>query len=250
MEGERKALHKAYHDKQYGFPLHDDNELFGRLLLEINQAGLSWETMLKKEANFRKAYSGFVIAKVAKYGERERKRLLGDAGIIRNALKVNAAIENAKTILVLQKTHGSFEAWLLRRASEVAASSGRSSSRRRFVSPAARSCGRSCSASTSAPGAHDDDQSPIAKRSLKAEADVESLIASHVKVVEIDGLVEVVDGLTEPEDLERNACPGPLQKRRTAPEMDTVEPPSTLSIVKSMSDHVFVGSWGNAIKSA
>ena len=112
MEGERKALHKEYHDKLYGFPIHDDNELFGRLLLEINQAGLSWETMLRKEANFRKAYSGYEIAKVARYGEKDRQRLMADAGIIRNGLKINAAIENGKTLVQIQKEHGSFEQWL------------------------------------------------------------------------------------------------------------------------------------------
>lgn len=112
MEGDRKALHEAYHDTRYGFPIHDDNELFCRLILEINQAGLSWETILKKEATFRKAYSGFQIAKVAAYTEKDRARLMADAGIIRNKLKVNAAIENANTILRLQKEHGSFEAWL------------------------------------------------------------------------------------------------------------------------------------------
>lgn len=109
---ERKALHQQYHDHYYGFPLHDDNELFCRLVLEINQAGLSWETILKKEQSFRKAYSDFDIRKVAAYTEADRERLLGDAGIIRNKLKVNAAIENAKAILVLQKEFGSFEKWL------------------------------------------------------------------------------------------------------------------------------------------
>lgn len=109
---ERKALHKAYHDKLYGFPIHDDNELFCRLVLEINQAGLSWETILKKEQTFRKAYHNFNIKKVAAYTEIDRERLLADPGIIRNKLKVNAAIENAKTILLLQKEFGSFEKWL------------------------------------------------------------------------------------------------------------------------------------------
>ena len=109
---ERKALHKNYHDNHYGFPIHDDNELFGRLIMEINQAGLSWETILKKEMSFRKAYDNFNIEKVAAYTEKDRERLLGDAGIIRNRLKINAAIENAKTILVLQKEFGSFEKWL------------------------------------------------------------------------------------------------------------------------------------------
>ncbi len=113
MGAERKALHKAYHDFQYGFPLHDDNELFGRLILEINQAGLSWETILKKEAGFRQAYDNFNIERVAAYTERDKERLLKDAGIIRNKLKINAAIENARTILQLQKQHGSFENWLL-----------------------------------------------------------------------------------------------------------------------------------------
>lgn len=110
--GEKKALHKNYHDKYYGFPIHDDNELFGRLILEINQAGLSWETILKKESSFRKVYSNFDITKVAAYTASDRERLLADAGIIRNKLKVNAAIENAKAILVLQEEFGSFKNWL------------------------------------------------------------------------------------------------------------------------------------------
>jgi len=109
---ERKVLHKNYHDKHYGFPIHDDNELFGRLIMEINQAGLSWETILKKEAGFRKAYDNFDIRKVAAYTEKDRERLLGDAAIIRNRLKVNAAIENARAILALQASHGTFEGWL------------------------------------------------------------------------------------------------------------------------------------------
>lgn len=112
MQDDRKALHKAYHDKLYGFPIYDDNELFGRLVLEINQAGLSWETILRKEETFRKAYDNFNIKKVAGYTEADRERLLADAGIIRNRLKINAAIENAKTILALQKEFGSFEKWL------------------------------------------------------------------------------------------------------------------------------------------
>jgi len=112
MQEDKKALHKAYHDKLYGFPIHDDNELFCRLVLEINQAGLSWETILKKEITFRKAYDNFNIKKVAAYTEADRERLLTDAGIIRNRLKVNAAIENAKTILQLQEEYGSFQSWL------------------------------------------------------------------------------------------------------------------------------------------
>ncbi|MDO9376401.1 MAG: DNA-3-methyladenine glycosylase I [Ferruginibacter sp.] len=108
----RKELHKAYHDQLYGFPIHDDDELFCRLVLEINQAGLSWETILKKEQTFRKAYQNFNVKKVANYTETDRERLMADPGIIRNRLKINAAIENAKTILALQKEFGSFEKWL------------------------------------------------------------------------------------------------------------------------------------------
>ena len=112
MSGERKTLHKTYHDHWYGFPLLDDNELFCRLVLEINQAGLSWETILKKETAFRKAYHNFNIKKVAAYTDADRARLMVDSGIIRNRLKINAAIENAKTILQLQKESGSFLNWL------------------------------------------------------------------------------------------------------------------------------------------
>ncbi|GGH80788.1 DNA-3-methyladenine glycosylase I [Filimonas zeae] len=112
MSEEKKAIHKPYHDLHYGFPIHDDNELFGRLVMEINQAGLSWETILKKEQGFRKAYHNFNIKKVAAYTEADRERLMADAGIIRNRLKINAAIENAQTILQLQKEHGSFENWI------------------------------------------------------------------------------------------------------------------------------------------
>src|SRR3954451_23773007 len=108
----KKEIHKNYHDYYYGFPIHDDNELFGRLILEINQAGLSWETILKKEKGFRKAYDHFNIEKVASYTQFERERLLSDPAIIRNRLKVNAAIENAKVILQLQNEYGSFEKWL------------------------------------------------------------------------------------------------------------------------------------------
>ena len=103
---------KHYHDHAYGFPIENDNELFGRLVLEINQAGLSWTLMLKKQKAFQAAYSGFDIAKVAAYTEADRERLLTDAGIVRNKLKVNAAIHNAQQILALQAEHGSFKQWL------------------------------------------------------------------------------------------------------------------------------------------
>ncbi|MFN8570950.1 MAG: DNA-3-methyladenine glycosylase I [Gemmatimonadaceae bacterium] len=105
-------FHGPYHDTEYGFPVRDDDLLFERLMLEINQAGLSWLTILKKRQGFRKAYHGFEVARVARYGARDTQRLLGDASIIRNRLKVQAAIENAKRVQGLQKSHGSFGAWL------------------------------------------------------------------------------------------------------------------------------------------
>lgn len=106
------TFNKSYHDTQYGFPLKDDNLLFERLILEINQAGLSWITILRKAENFRNAYHGFDVAKIAKYDEKDIAHLLEDAGIIRNRLKINAAIVNAQKILELQKEHGSFRNWL------------------------------------------------------------------------------------------------------------------------------------------
>ena len=112
MEGDRKELHRAYHDLRYGYPIEGDDELFCRLIMEINQAGLSWETILKKEATFRKAYSRFNLKKVARYGAAEKQRLMSDAGVIRNRLKIDAAISNAKTILGIQKEFGSFRKWL------------------------------------------------------------------------------------------------------------------------------------------
>lgn len=109
---EENNVHVHYHNYEYGFPIDDDDLLFERLIFEINQAGLSWTTILNKQDNFRKAYHKFSIDKVAKYGEKDRRRLLADAGIIRNRLKVDAAIANAKTILVLKKEFGSFKGWL------------------------------------------------------------------------------------------------------------------------------------------
>ncbi len=105
-------LHKAYHDREYGFPLTSDDDLFARLVLEINQAGLSWTTILQKRDNFMRAFEGFSVARVAAYGEADVARLLADAGIIRNRLKVAAAIENARRIARIQQERGSFAAWL------------------------------------------------------------------------------------------------------------------------------------------
>jgi DNA-3-methyladenine glycosylase I len=90
----------------------DDAVLFERLVLEINQAGLSWALMLRKREAFQKAYEGFDLERVAAYGEAERSRLLNDAGIIRNRLKVEAAIENARRLLKVREQYGSFAAWL------------------------------------------------------------------------------------------------------------------------------------------
>lgn len=105
-------LHRIYHDTAYGFPIADDNELFGRLILEINQAGLSWNTILQKQENFRRAFDNYDIQRIASYTEADRERLLNDAGIIRNRLKINAVIHNANVILALQKSHGSFKNWI------------------------------------------------------------------------------------------------------------------------------------------
>jgi len=105
-------LHQPYHDHEYGFPVADDAALFERLVLEINQAGLSWATILRKRDAFSAAYDGFDVEVVAAYGEVDRARLLGDAGIIRNRLKVNAAIENARRVVRLRDESGSFAGWL------------------------------------------------------------------------------------------------------------------------------------------
>ena len=105
-------LHGPYHDREYGFPTRDETRLFERLVLEINQAGLSWLTVLRKREAFLKAFDGFDVDRVAAYGRRERARLLADAGIVRNQLKIDAAIENARRIAGLRESHGGFARWL------------------------------------------------------------------------------------------------------------------------------------------
>lgn len=107
-----KEIHVRYHDREYGFPITDDNLLFERLVLEINQAGLSWETILRKQEGFRAAFNGFDVLTVAQYTDEDVARLLADSAIIRNRLKVNAAIENARRILQIQSEFGSFANWL------------------------------------------------------------------------------------------------------------------------------------------
>ena len=109
---ERGNVHVHYHDKEYGFPILDDNELFARLILEINQAGLSWTTILNKKENFYKAFDNFNIDKVASYKSKKVEQLLNDAGIIRNRLKIEAAINNAKLFLQIQKEFGSFDKFI------------------------------------------------------------------------------------------------------------------------------------------
>lgn len=112
MKEPDQSLHQHYHDREYGFPIEDDNALFGRLILEINQAGLSWTTILRKKESFHKAYHFFDIHTIARYKERDFNRLMQDAGVIRNRLKIQAAIDNAKTIQSIQKEYGSFRQWL------------------------------------------------------------------------------------------------------------------------------------------
>ncbi len=108
----KKTVHRLYHDTEYGFPIHNDNLLFARLVLEINQAGLSWETILKKKTNFFKAFDNFDIEKVSRFTEARKIKLMQDAGIIRNRLKIEAAVYNAKAIKEIQKQDGSFKNWL------------------------------------------------------------------------------------------------------------------------------------------
>ena len=104
----------VYHDQEWGVPVHDDRLLSEFLILEGAQAGLSWSTILNKRDNYRRAFDNFVAAKVARYDARKTKKLLGDAGIVRNRLKIGAAIQNAKAFLAVQKEFGSFDAYLWR----------------------------------------------------------------------------------------------------------------------------------------
>lgn len=105
-------IERHYHDTEWGRPLHDERALFEFLLLEGAQAGLSWRTILAKRENYRRAFDDFDATKVARYGERDRARLMADAGIVRNRLKIDAAIGNAQAMLRLREEHGSFDAWL------------------------------------------------------------------------------------------------------------------------------------------
>jgi DNA-3-methyladenine glycosylase I len=107
-----QPVHGLYHDAEYGFPANDEQVLFERLMLEINQAGLSWLTILNKRAAFRAAFANFEVDRVVAFGQADIDRLLADPGIVRNRLKIEAAIENARRIRALRKAHGSFALWL------------------------------------------------------------------------------------------------------------------------------------------
>ncbi len=105
-------LHGPYHDNEYGFPIEDETALFERLMLEINQAGLSWQLMLARRSSLRRAYRGFSVDAVAAFGARDMKRLLNDPGVIRNRLKIEAAIANARGLKTMRASHGGFARWL------------------------------------------------------------------------------------------------------------------------------------------
>lgn len=105
-------LYLAYHDDEWGVPVHDDQRLFEMLILEGAQAGLSWLTILKKRENYRRAYANFHIATVAAFGAEENERLLQESGIVRNRLKIAASINNARAVLQIQQEFGSFDAFL------------------------------------------------------------------------------------------------------------------------------------------
>ena len=105
-------VHGPYHDREYGFPAEDEAVLFERLVLEINQAGLSWLTVLRKREAFRAAFSGFDVDRVAAFDDRDVARLLGDPGIVRNRQKIEAVLANARRVQELRASHGSFDRWL------------------------------------------------------------------------------------------------------------------------------------------
>lgn len=110
--GPEDPLMTRYHDEEWGVPVHDDRLLFEFLALEGAQAGLSWQTILRKRENYREAFDGFDPAKIAAYGETDRRRLLANAGIVRNRLKIDATINNAQRLLEVQKEYGSFDRYI------------------------------------------------------------------------------------------------------------------------------------------
>jgi DNA-3-methyladenine glycosylase I len=106
------ALYLAYHDEEWGVPSHDDRHLFEMLVLEGAQAGLSWSTILRKRENYRRAFAGFDPARVARFDARRRAALMRDPGIVRNRLKIDATVTNARQVLAVQEEHGSLAAYL------------------------------------------------------------------------------------------------------------------------------------------
>ncbi len=109
---DEKDVHHVYHKNQYGFPIENDDELFGRLILEINQAGLSWGTILNKQDNFREAFDNYSIITIAAYDETKIQQLLMNSGIIRNQLKIRSVIYNAQQVRQIKQEFGSFKHWL------------------------------------------------------------------------------------------------------------------------------------------
>jgi len=107
-------LYVAYHDEQWGVPEHDDRRLFEMLILEGAQAGLSWLTILRKREEYRRAFDGFDVEKIARHGEADMSRLLADPGIVRNRLKIEAAVRNAAGVLRIKESHGSFDRFIWR----------------------------------------------------------------------------------------------------------------------------------------
>lgn len=110
----RTELSIPYHDREWGVPLHDDRRLFELLILEGAQAGLSWETILKKREHYRRVFDGFDAAEVARYGAPKKRALLADPGIVRNRLKVESAVSNARAVLAVVEEFGSLDAYLWR----------------------------------------------------------------------------------------------------------------------------------------
>jgi DNA-3-methyladenine glycosylase I len=159
-------FHGPYHDEEYGFPVRGDAALFERLALEINQAGLSWLTVLKKRQAFRRAFDGFDVDRVAAYGEAERARLLADPGIIRNRLKIDSVIENARRIRALRDAHGSFAAWLDRHH-PASRDAWRTLFKRSFLFMGGEIVGEFLMSTGYLPGAHRAD-CPVAARILAA----------------------------------------------------------------------------------
>jgi DNA-3-methyladenine glycosylase I len=108
----KNELHLDYHDREWGVPLHDDRALCELLILEGAQAGLSWDTILRKRGNYRKAFDNFDAVKIARYSEARQAKLLADPGIVRNRLKIQSAVQNAKCFLTVQKEFGSFDRYI------------------------------------------------------------------------------------------------------------------------------------------